>query len=359
MENVTEKKRVLVAMSGGVDSSVSAALLKEQGHEVIGVSMQLYERSEGTLPGGKTCCSLTDVMDAGRVAKRLGIPFEVVDLRPRFKELVMDDFVSEYTAGRTPNPCARCNERVKFGILLEMAASFGADTLATGHYARVEQDEHGIYRLRKGLDPAKDQTYFLFGMNQQQLSRIIFPVGHLEKPQVRELAAKFNLPVAQKHESQEICFIPDNDYVRFLEASGVAPAKGEIVDAAGTKLGSHDGIHKYTVGQRRGLGIAWSEPLYVTGIDREKSQVVVGPRGELFREGLTACDLSWTDRPISGTFQGSCSIRYRQRPVPCQARLLEDGRLEVKFDTPQHAVTPGQAVVLYDGESVVGGGWIE
>lgn len=353
-----DKKRILVAMSGGVDSSVTAALLKEQGHEVMGVSLQLYERPESVQAGGKTCCSLTDVMDAARVAKRLGIPFEVIDLRQRFQELVIDDFIAEYAAGRTPNPCARCNERIKFGLLLEMTTSLGADILATGHYARIEQDGDGTYQLRKGLDPAKDQSYFLFGMDQQQLARTIFPVGSLEKPQVRELAARFNLPVAQKQESQEICFIPDNDYVRFLEASGVRPVGGEIVDTDGNKLGTHGGIHNYTVGQRRGLGIAWKEPLYVTSIDTVNARVVVGPKEELLTDGLVAGGVTWTSNPISGTFTGSCSIRYRQKPFPCTARLLDDGRLQVSFAAPQHSVTPGQALVLYDGDTVVGGGWI-
>lgn len=353
-----DKKRILVAMSGGVDSSVTAALLKDQGHEVTGVSLQLYERPESVLPGGKTCCSLTDVMDAARVAKRIGIPFEVIDLRKRFQELVIDDFMTEYAAGRTPNPCARCNERIKFGILLEMTSSLGADYLATGHYARIEPDAAGRYQLLKGDDPAKDQSYFLFGMNQEQLSRTLFPVGNMEKRETRELAAKFNLPVAQKHESQEICFIPDNDYVRFLQESGIAPSPGDIVDRSGRKLGSHDGIHNYTVGQRRGLGIAWPEPLYVTAIEKESSRVVVGPRPELEVGGLLAAQTTWTDRPLSGPFHGACRIRYRQKPVPCTAELGEDGVLKVQFAEPQQAVTPGQAVVLYDGDRVVGGGWI-
>ena len=358
MDERTDKKRILVAMSGGVDSSVSAALLKEQGHEVLGVSLQLYERPQAALSEGRTCCSLTDVMDAGRVAKRLGIPFEVIDLRQRFKELVMDDFLAEYAAGRTPNPCARCNERIKFGLLLDLAGDRGAELLATGHYARIERDAAGSYQLLKGLDPGKDQSYFLFGMRQAQLSRTLFPVGGLEKRRVRELAEHYRLPVAQKQESQEICFIPDNDYVRFLEESGVAASAGEIVDRDGKKLGEHDGIHRFTVGQRRGLGIAWQEPLYVTAIDRESSRVVVGPRRELFCTELTAEQTTWTDLPPAGVFRGSCSIRYRQRPVPCEAEILEDGRLQVRFAAPQQAVTPGQAVVLYDRERVVGGGWI-
>lgn len=282
----------------------------------------------------------------------------MIDLRYRFRELVMDDFVAQYGAGRTPNPCARCNERIKFGLLLELAPSLGADIIATGHYARIERDGAGRYRLLKGLDPGKDQSYFLFGMTQQQLSRTIFPVGGMEKRQVRELAARFQLPVAQKQESQEICFIPDNDYVSFLEESGVIPSPGEIVDAAGRKLGDHAGIHRYTVGQRRGLGIAWKEPLYVTAIERENARVVVGPKCELLSSALFADQLTWTDLPLSGEFRGTCRIRYRQQPVPCAARVQEDGCLRVDFEKPQQAVTPGQAVVLYDGDRVEGGGWI-
>jgi len=350
-------KKVLVAMSGGVDSSVTAALLQERGYDVIGVTMQLYEPRERPA-GGKTCCSLTDVMDAGRVAKRLGIPFEVLDLRQKFQEMVIDDFVREYAAGRTPNPCARCNERIKFGALLEMASSFGADLLATGHYARIEKDETGAYQLLKGLDQRKDQSYFLFAMTGDQLARTILPIGSLEKHEVRQLAQKFNLPTASKQESQEICFIPDNDYVRFLEENGVHPQPGDIVTTSGRKVGRHNGVHQYTVGQRRGLGIAWEEPLYVVSIDRESALVTVGPRRELACAGLVAGGTTWTGSPVA-SFHGTCSIRYRQKPVPCEALLQEDGKLRVTFETPQNGVTPGQAVVLYDGDRVVGGGWIE
>ena len=353
------KKRILVAMSGGVDSSVCAALLKEQGHEVTGVTLQLYERPESAVAGGRSCCSLSDVMDAARVAKCLNIPFQVIDLRQRFQELVIDDFTAEYTLGRTPNPCARCNERIKFGLLLDMAKSLGADVLATGHYARIEPSGEGRPLLLKGLDPAKDQSYFLFGMKQEQLARTIFPLGGMEKSSVRDLAARFKLPVAKKRESQEICFIPDNDYVRFLEDCGVVAAPGALVDRDGNKLGSHAGIHKFTIGQRRGLGIAWKEPLYVTAINRESAQVMVGPQQELFRSGLTARGCSWTGVPPVGLFSASCSIRYRQQPFPCMVLLQDDGRLVVDFLERQEAVTPGQAVVIYDGARVLGGGWIE
>ena len=353
-------KSVVIAMSGGVDSSVSAALLKEQGYDVIGVSLQLYDPIPKE-PGcrSKTCCSLDDVRDAGRVAKKLGIPFEVIDMRAEFKEQVIDYFIAEYAAGRTPNPCIRCNELIKFDLLLKKALEMGAELLATGHYARTGDDGNGRKRLLAGLDPLKDQSYFLFTLTQEQLQQVIFPVGMLEKPEVRRLAAEFNLPVAQKHESQEICFIPDNDYVKFLESHGVPQQPGEIVTGDGTVIGRHSGVHRYTVGQRKGLGIAWKQPLHVSAIDTEQNRVVVGERRELERSRLTAERATWSIAPKVTEFRAACRIRYRHTPAPCRVVILAENHFEVYFDTPQISVTPGQAAVLYDGEVVLGGGWIE
>jgi tRNA-uridine 2-sulfurtransferase len=353
-------KRVVVAMSGGVDSSVSAALLKEQGYQVSGVSLQLYDpipREAGCRI--KTCCSLDDVMDAGRVAKKLGIPFEVIDMRAEFRKLVVDYFIAEYAAGRTPNPCIRCNDLIKFDLLLKKAKEMGADLLATGHYARTEQDDSGRKWLLTGLDPAKDQSYFLFTLTQEQLQQVVFPVGTLEKPTVRRLAAEFNLPVAQKHESQEICFIPDNDYVRFLESHGVTQKPGEIVTGDGTVIGRHSGLHRHTVGQRKGLGVAWRHPLHVVTLDTELNRVVVGGRDDLSQQSLTAGSATWSSLPATGVFRAACRIRYRHRPAPCRVVMCADNRFEVHFDISQTSVTPGQAAVLYDGERVLGGGWIE
>ena len=353
------RKRVVIAMSGGVDSSVSAALLQEQGYDVTGVSLQLYDpvpKEAGCRM--KTCCSLDDVLDAGRVAKKLGIPFEVIDMRAEFKEQVIDYFIAEYAAGRTPNPCIRCNELIKFDLLLKKAREMGAALLATGHYARISEDEQGRKWLLTGLDPKKDQSYFLFTLTQEQLQQVLFPVGMLEKAAVRKIAADYALPVAQKHESQEICFIPDNDYVKFLESHGVAQQPGEIVTGDGTVIGRHSGLHRYTVGQRKGLGIAWKNPLHVRTIDTDTNRVVVGERNELERSALTAGRATWSSPPAASEFRAACRIRYRHKPAPCRVVILADDRFEVSFDTPQTSVTPGQAAVLYDGEKVLGGGWI-
>ncbi len=355
-----KNKRVVIAMSGGVDSSVSAALLKEQGYEVVGVSLQLYDPIPKE-PGcrSKTCCSLDDVLDAGRVAMKLGIDFEVIDMRAEFKQLVVDYFIAEYAAGRTPNPCIRCNELIKFDLLLQKAKELGADLLATGHYARIEADDAGQQRLLTGRDPAKDQSYFLFTLSQEQLQQVLFPVGQLEKSQVRQLAEKFALPVAQKHESQEICFIPDNDYVKFLENHGIAQNPGEIVTRDGSVIGHHAGLHRHTIGQRRGLGIAWPHPLHVTAIDTEKNILVVGGYEELSSTSLTAAQANWSEKPSVPEFRATCRIRYRHLPAPCRVVILEENRFEVQFDVPQTSVTPGQAAVLYAGDYVLGGGWIE
>jgi tRNA-specific 2-thiouridylase len=361
MENTDNHKgkRIVIAMSGGVDSSVSAALLKEQGYDVLGVSLQLYDPiAKDPTCKTKTCCSLDDVLDAGRVAKKLGIPFEVIDMRAEFKRFVIDYFIAEYAAGRTPNPCIRCNDMIKFGLLLERAKLMGTSLLATGHYVRVTRDAEGICQLRTGLDPAKDQSYFLFTLTQQQLAHVIFPVGMLEKKQVRQLAASFGLPVAQKHESQEICFIPDNDYAGFLERNGLQQSPGEIVTTAGVVIGQHSGVHRYTIGQRKGLGIAWPHPLHVVALDTAQNRVIVADAGELKRSRLNAVWSSWVQQPEEAEFTATCRIRYRHTPAPCQVTVLSDGRFEVQFDTPQTAVTPGQAAVLYDGDRVLGGGWI-
>jgi tRNA-specific 2-thiouridylase len=347
-------------MSGGVDSSVSAALLKEQGYDVFGVSMQLYDPvARDATCRSKTCCSLDDVMDAGRVAKKLGVPFEVIDLRAEFKQLVIDNFVAEYRAGRTPNPCIRCNDLIKFELLLDKVEGMGADLLATGHYVRAVSDGQGAYQLRTGLDPNKDQSYFLFTLTEKLLSKILFPVGMLEKKCVRQLAALYELPVAQKHESQEICFIPDNDYAGFLERNGVEALAGEIVTVDGDVIGHHAGIHRYTIGQRKGLGIAWKNPLHVIQLDALRNRVVVADVSELSRSGLTASRASWIRLPDTDQFRAECRIRYRHTPAPCSVVILPDDRFEVQFDQPQTSVTPGQAAVLYDGDRVLGGGWID
>ncbi|MCM2359784.1 MAG: tRNA 2-thiouridine(34) synthase MnmA, partial [Geobacteraceae bacterium] len=277
-----------------------------------------------------------------------------------FQRLVIDDFVAEYFRGRTPNPCVRCNQWIKFELLLRKAVELGADYLATGHYARIERDESGAYRLLTGTDGGKDQSYFLFTLTQQQLGRVLFPLGGMTKQEVRRLASRFALRVAEKGESQEICFIPDNDYVRFLEEEH-APGllSGEIVDSRGKVLGRHDGTYRYTVGQRKGLGIAHPHPLYVLRVDAERREVVVGEKDELYSGGLTAGSVNWIVSPPQSPIEATCKIRYRHQPVPCRIEPLPDGRAGVRFLQPEKSVTPGQAVVFYDGEEVLGGGWIE
>jgi tRNA-specific 2-thiouridylase len=347
-------------MSGGVDSSVAAALLAEQGHEVIGVSMQLYDQSEGQTGFG-TCCTIDDLYDARRVAASIGIPHYIVNFESQFNDEVVANFISEYSAGRTPIPCSHCNSDVKFATLLERAVGFGAETLATGHYARVERRPDGTVLLRRGVDATKDQTYFLFSLTQAQLARAAFPVGHLDKQSVREHARRLQLRVAEKKDSQEICFVPDGDYAGFIErAAPELRRPGALVDRSGEVVGAHAGVHRFTIGQRKGLGLSASEPLYVLAIRPESSEVVVGPREALGRSTLTASDVNWISGHALTTWTPvTVQIRHRHTPAPARVRALDDARAEVEFDEVQSAVTPGQAVVFYDGDVVVGGGWID
>jgi tRNA-uridine 2-sulfurtransferase len=355
--------RIVVAMSGGVDSSVAAALLKEAGHEVIGITMQLWPRSDeknnGNGSGG--CCGLDAIEDARKVARMLGIPHYVMDFRDIFAGTVIADFCREYSLGRTPNPCILCNRHIKFGILWEKARELGADFLATGHYARVERDNNsGKYLLKKGIDPKKDQSYFLCQLTQEQLSRTLFPLGDMTKDRVRQIARELGLPVAAKRESQEICFIPDDDYAGFLKnCAPVSVKSGPILDHEGNVLGEHRGIMFYTIGQRKGLSIAAVRPLYVTSIKPERNTIVVGTKEQTFSDELVADNLNWIaatrpEQPINI----KAKVRYRHPEAEATVSLLDESNVYVKFAEPQMAITPGQAVVFYDGDTVIGGGTI-
>ena len=355
--------RVVVAMSGGVDSSVAAALLADQGHEVIGVSMQLYDQTEGVTSFG-SCCSIDDLHDARRVAAAIGIPHYIVNFERQFQDHVVSNFVREYTAGRTPLPCAHCNSDLKFATLLDRAQAFGADAVATGHYARAGRDPaSGRFWLGRGADARKDQSYFLFSLTQTQLAHAIFPVGDRPKEDVRDYARARRLPVADKPDSQEICFIPDHDYAAFVDRhAGRTTHDGAIVDEEGRVLGRHDGIHRFTVGQRKGLGLGASSagaPMYVLALRPAEREVVVGHRGALERTTLSASGVNWIGGAPADSVRAAVQIRHRHYPAPATVRSTGDGRAEVVFDAPQIAVTPGQAVVFYDGDLVMGGGWID
>lgn len=344
--------KIAVAMSGGVDSSVTAALLQRQGHDVIGITMRLFAPlSSGT---GSA------VHDAAVVARHLGIPHYVADFEPDFTRMIIGDFIAEYRSGHTPNPCVLCNRYIKFGLLLDKARELGADLLATGHYVRKDQSPDGVFHLRSAVNIRKDQSYFLYTLTQGQLQQVIFPLGEmLSKDQVRGLAREFALPVSEKNDSQEICFIPNDDYIAFLEKSGALKAsEGAIVHVSGRTVGTHQGTHRYTVGQRKGLGIAWSEPLYVTAIDAERNIVVVGEKQHVYASGLQAEAVTWIIEPDEDEFSGTCKIRYRHQPVACRVKLLAGGECEVQFHQPQMAVTPGQALVFYRNDEVLGGGRI-
>src|SRR5579862_5462525 len=329
-------------MSGGVDSSVAAALLAEQGHDVIGLSMQLYDNSDPHSSFG-SCCSIDDLHDARRVAAAINIPHYIVNFERQFQEQVVSNFVQEYTSGRTPLPCAHCNSDLKFATLAQRASAFGADAVATGHYARVARDPGtGRYLLKRGVDPSKDQAYFLFSLTQDQLSHALFPVGDRPKDSVREYARARQLPVADKPDSQEICFIPDNDYATFVASNAPDAARdGLIVDEQGRVLGSHEGIHRFTVGQRKGLGLSSHSPLYVLALRPVDKHVVVGPRAALERTTLTASGVNWIIETPSASLRASAQIRHRHHAAPATIRTLDSGgRVEVVFDSPQIAITP-------------------
>ena len=352
--------KIVVAMSGGVDSSVAAALLAEQGHDVIGLSMQLYDQRGSEQTWG-SCCTLDDLNDARRVATKVGFPHYIVNFERQFRETVISNFVREYASGRTPLPCAHCNSDLKFSTLLDRAVGLGAGYVATGHYARVEQSREGRWLLKRSADPEKDQSYFLFSLTQDQLARAVFPVGTLSKPQVREQARRLGLAVAEKPDSQEICFIPDGDYASFVERKEPAVARaGSIVDRSGRELGTHGGVHRFTVGQRKGLGIASTIPLYVLDIDADSGNVTVGSRDALDQTRLTASEVNWVsiDAPRS-PIRVCAQIRHRHKAAAGAVRALPDGRAEMIFDEAQPAITPGQAAVFYAGDTVVGGGWID
>ena len=352
---------VFVAMSGGVDSSVAALLLQQAGHKISGVNLRMFHNEDLGQSPGKTCCSLADAEDAGLVARRLGAPFYVFDVSQVFRSTVIRDFIEEYQNGRTPNPCAVCNRTVKFGALLDRVRVLGADYLATGHYARVEQDAAtGRYLLKRGLDRSKDQSYFLYMLTQEQLAHTLFPLGGLEKTQVRQLAEAHGLVNAHKHDSQDICFVPDGDYAAFIERTVGSPSlPGNFVDQKGQVLGHHRGIIRYTHGQHKGLGLSTSEPLYVLEKDAVSNTIRLGPDSDLWSQTLTAEQFNWVSipeptEPIAVTVK----TRYSQREAAAIARSLPGGRCQVTFEEPQRAITPGQAVVLYQEEIVVGGGSI-
>jgi tRNA-specific 2-thiouridylase len=354
-------------MSGGVDSSVAAALLREAGHDVIGLSMQLYNlnQSESTQRDPNmtfgTCCTLDDLHDARRVARSIGIPHYIVNFEREFNDEVVSNFVREYASGRTPIPCVHCNSDLKFATLLDRASGLGAELVATGHYARVERGAGGDVRLLRGVDRAKDQSYFLFSLTQAQLARAVFPVGHLRKDAVREHARRLGLAVSGKKDSYEICFVPDGDYAAFVERHAPETGgAGVIADRDGRVVGRHEGTHRFTIGQRKGLGLSSPIPLYVVDIDPAERKVVVGPREALDRHELTASSVNWcAPQPPVVPLRASVQIRHRHREAPATVTPLPDARVHVTFDTPQPAITPGQAVVFYDGEVVRGGGWID
>lgn len=351
------REKIAVAMSGGVDSSVAALLLREAGYDVIGVTMILWPSGKA---GAGSCRGLAAVDDARRVAERLGIPHYVLDLREEFEKTIIEYFCKEYMAGRTPNPCVLCNEKIKFGVLLQRARELGASKIATGHYARIERGGDGVYLLRRGADARKDQSYVLYRMNQHQLAHTLFPLGEHTKGEVREIAEAAGLPVAVKAESQEVCFISGESYSEFIESRFPSvEKKGYFRYSDGRILGVHQGIHRYTIGQRKGLGLSFKHPLYVLRIEPETNTVWVGPEAELYHRGLIATEVNYiTGVPFEGERHVQAKVRYLAPLADAVAVPVGTAALKVTFKEPQKAITPGQSVVLYDGDIVLGGGII-
>jgi len=359
-------ERIVVAMSGGVDSAVAAALLRNQGYDVVGITMRVWRPSEtAATPPHRTCCSPHDLADARAVADRLEIPFYALDLEAEFEQAVVEPFVAEYLQGRTPNPCVRCNQALKLGILLDKARTYGCSAIATGHYVRIERVGER-WNIRRADDRSRDQSYYLFRLSQEQLAHFLAPLAAMTKAEVRHVAERLGLPVATKPGSQEICFVPDRDYRAFVrrhslgQQASIEP--GEIVDRWGRVLGRHNGLMDFTVGQRRGLRIAHSAPLYVIALDSASNRVIVGEKSDTFARGLVASEVNWVGieeprEPLTARVQ----IRYRHAATPARVEPLDRSRVRVVFEAPQPAVTPGQAAVFYDptNETILGGGWIE